>query len=89
MTNEMKRRAEDCLPYRYRAAYVHVSLVGRVTPCAPPRVLRSSDFSILSFNVPNWCEARDWLADPRELSCCDNFINVLVSRAGFLCEASP
>src|SRR5207248_3696974 len=37
----MKRRAEDCPPYRYLPACVRLSLVGRVTPCAPPRVISS------------------------------------------------
>src|SRR5437773_10142853 len=37
----MKRRAEDCPPYRYLPACVRFSLVGRVTPCAPPRVISS------------------------------------------------
>src|SRR5881394_2140284 len=37
----MKRRAEDCPPYRYLPACVRFSLVGRVTPCAPPRIISS------------------------------------------------
>src|SRR5947207_11438126 len=37
----MKRRAEDCPPYRYLPACLRLSLVGRVIPCAPPRVISS------------------------------------------------
>ena len=33
-------RSLGARPYRYRPEYVRLSLVGRVTPCAPPRVIR-------------------------------------------------
>ena len=40
MANETRSHAQDCPPYRYRPEYVRLSLVGRVTPCAPPFVIR-------------------------------------------------
>ena len=94
MTNDelmTRRRAEDCPPYRYRPAYVDLSLVGRVTPCAPPRVIRHSDFEFLNlaFHIPNGRESRHWLADSRQLSRRDHFIDIFVSRPGFFGEARP
>ena len=46
MTDETRRRAEDCPPYRYRFAGVRAFVVGRVTPCAPRFDIRHSDFVI-------------------------------------------
>src|SRR5207249_12334041 len=51
-------------------------------------VIRISSF-ILSFHIPNRCEAHDWLADSGQRRRCDHFIDVFVSRAGFPAEARP
>ena len=42
-----------------------------------------------SFYIPDWCEPRDWLADPGQLGGFDHFVNVLVGGAGLLGEARP
>jgi len=46
MTDETRRRAEDCPHYRYRFAGVRVFVVGRVTLCAPRFDIRHLDFVI-------------------------------------------
>jgi len=48
MANETRWRAPIPRgpPYRYRPEYVRLSLVGRVTPCAPPCDIHHSDFVI-------------------------------------------
>jgi hypothetical protein len=46
MTDEIRRRAEECPPYRYRFAGVRVFVVGRVTPCALRFDIRHWDFVI-------------------------------------------
>jgi hypothetical protein len=51
--------------------------------------IRISDFPILSLHIPNRGKTHYGLADSREFSCGDHFINVLVSRPGFLGEACP
>src|SRR6266480_4129046 len=55
--------------------------------------LRLSSFGFLSFNssfdVTNWRESHDWLADSRQFSRCDYFIDVFVSWTCFLGETRP
>ncbi len=47
------------------------------------------NLELLAFHIPNRRESHDWLADSRQLSCCDYFIDVFVSWTGFLGEARP
>jgi hypothetical protein len=46
MTDETRRRAEDCPPYPYRFAGVRAFVVGRGTPCAPRFNIRHLCFVI-------------------------------------------
>src|SRR6266568_6007291 len=51
-------------------------------------VIQISSFD-LACHIPNRRESRHWLADSRQLSRCDYFIDVFISWAGFLCQTCP
>ena len=90
MTNWLRRGAEDRPPYRYCSACVRFRWYG-----ASLRARRHASFVIRacsftsSFDISNRRESRDRLTDPCLLCRGDDFIDVFVSRAGFLGEASP
>jgi hypothetical protein len=51
--------------------------------------IRIFGFLPLALDVTNWREPHDWLADSRQFSRCDYFIDVFVSWTCFLGEACP